>query len=327
MRDALQNLTECHHAQYVMGTLVEITVFADADDTDVEAAEQRVHAAMEEFERLEKMFSRFDPDSELSRVNREAAERPVIVSPEFFEVIAQGQEYAAQSAGCFSLQLAPLVKLWEACADANRLPDEVEIAAARWLADASLVGLDRSERSIRFGAPGVELDCGGLVKGYAADSALESLQRAGFKRAIVNAGTSSIAAIGASLADRFAVRDPRDDQSAAGVITLTDRALATSGTAERQFDIAGHIFSHLIDPRTGRPLELMSATAICASAMQAEVVAKLLLFLGLESALDLCDRNGWRVEALRLESEDGHSLRVMQTSDLQFKAVPFNLGV
>jgi thiamine biosynthesis lipoprotein len=320
-------MTEFRHAQYVMGTLVEITAFANADDTDAEVVQQNICTAMGEFERLEKMFSRFDPDSELSRVNREAAQRPVKVSAEFFDVIAQGQEYAAQSAGCFSLQLAPLVKLWEACVAANRLPDEYEVISARRLADASLIGLDRSEHSIRFAAPGVELDCSGLVKGYAADSALESLQRAGCKCAIVNAGTSSIAVIGANPGGRFAVRDPRDDQHAIGVITLMDRALATSGTAERQFDIVSRQLSHLIDPRTGWPLEgLMSATAICASAMQAEVVAKLLLLLGLESALDLCDRNDWRVEALLLKGEDGHSLRVMQTAALQFKAIPIRIG-
>lgn len=312
-----------------MGTLVEMIAVADSGEVNAEATPVSLYAAMAEFERLERMFSRFDPDSELSRVNREAARRPVNVSPEFFNVIARGLEYAEQSAGCFSLQLAPLVRLWEACADANHLPDEVEITAARRLSDASLIRLDHGECSIRFAAPGVELDCGGLVKGYAADSALESLRRAGFKRAIVNAGTSSIVAFDAAGngSVRFAVRDPRDDQNAIGVITLTDHALATSGTTERQFDFVSRQLSHLIDPRGGWPLEgLMSATAICASAMQAEVVAKLLLFLGLESALDLCDRNGWRIEALTLQIETARGVRVTQTDGLVFEPLPIQGG-
>ncbi|HKX27733.1 MAG TPA: FAD:protein FMN transferase [Blastocatellia bacterium] len=327
MRDTLQTLKEYRLAQYVMGTLVEITVCCAPHEADEDAMRHHLSSGMDEFERLEQSFSRFDFDSELSRVNRLAARYPVKVSEEFFTVLAEGLEYMRQAAGCFSLQLAPLANLWEDCAARNRLPTEDEIERRRRLAERSLIKLNERNQTVRFLASGVELDLGGLVKGYAADRALERLRRAGLRRAIVNAGTSSITAFDLTAPEngpRFAIRDPRDERRIVGLIDLAGRALATSGTSERRFQIADRWFSHLIDPRNGWPLEgCLSATAVCDTAMRAEVVAKLLLFLDLEQALEICDRRGWRAEALTLRADqDGNSLQVIQTDQLKFLPPP-----
>lgn len=327
MRNTLQTLTEVRHARYVMGTVVEIMAWADPGEVDNDTAHRIVYAGMAEFERLEKMFSRFDPDSELSRVNRLAAQQPVIVSKEFFTVIASGLEYAKRSAGCFSLQLAPLGKLWKDCMAENRLPSDHELGEARELSEVSLIKLGKGEHSIRFLAPGVGLDLGGLVKGYAADRVIELLKRAGLKRAVVNAGTSSIAVFDLMAKEdwaQVAVRDPRHNLRIVGMINLTSHALATSGTSEQQFRISGRTFSHLIDPRTGWPLKgCLSATTLCASAGLADIVAKLLLFLGMRRTLNLCDRCGWRIQALTMcADEKNHSLRVRHTDELNFTPIP-----
>ena len=312
-------MNEVRHAQYVMGTVVEIA--AQGNETVREA----VYCAMREFERLERMFSRFDPSSELSYVNREAAVSRARVSKEFFDVASRGLDYSARSQGCFSISMGALNELWERCVLEERLPEPVEIEAARELAKHERIRIDANELSVHFAAEGVALDFGGLVKGYAVDRAAEALQQGGVDRATINAGTSSIRVISApgDEPSEFGIRHPLREESTAGILSIMNQALSTSGTYEHQFVIAGRTFSHLLDPKSGIPFELMgSATAVCESAMLAEAASKILLFAGCERGMEIFDANGWEIEGVTMISNDGATLEVTHN-----KSLPIRLAV
>ena len=289
-------MTELRRAQYVMGTCVEIVAHAPA----ASPAEAALDLAFAEFERLERVFSVFDPRSELSRVNREAAERPATVSEETFAVVARALEYAASSGGCFSIALAPIVRIWSACEAENRAPAASEIAEALARSDYREVRLDATSLTIAFERPGMGLDLGGFVKGYAADLAAAALRRGGVERAFVSAGESSVVGFSADATPwRVGLRHPSGGEQLLGVLSLADRALSSSGTGERGFEVAGRRISHLVDPRTGAPLEgVLSATAVTDSAERAEVASKMLVFTGCERGVARCDENGWDVEGL-----------------------------
>jgi thiamine biosynthesis lipoprotein len=277
-----------------MGTCVEIVARA----CKAAPAESAVERAFREFERLERAFSRFDPRSELSRVNREADRGPVAVADETFAVVERALAYSASSGGCFSIALAPLVRLWSACEAENRAPGDREVAEALARSDYRDVRLDAAARTIAFSRPRMGLDLGGFVKGYAVDLAVAALREGGVAGAFVSAGESSVAGFSDDASPwRVGVRHPSDGDELLGVITLAGRALSTSGTGERGFEVAGRRVSHLVDPRTGEPLEgSRAATAVTDSAERAEVASKMLVFLGCERAVAACDANGWDVE-------------------------------
>lgn len=287
--------------QYLMGTEVEIIV--DAPEPTASVA---VEEAFRAIERIERRFSRFDESSDIARVNRDAGSMPVKVSREVAEVVSRGLVYSRVSRDCFSIALAPLSALWRRAADESRLPGDREIAAARELADWRGVRVDRVGCSIAFARPGMALDLGGLVKGYAVDAAREALLGCGVERALVSAGESSIWAFERPSDSPWAigVRHPGSDASLVGTLRISNQALSTSGTSARGFEIDGVRFSHLVDPRTGRPFSAeKSATAVCNSAMLAEVASKILLLEGCERGIRTCDENGWEIEGATCSCE------------------------
>lgn len=312
-------MSELRRAQYLMGTTVEIVAYADES-----TAGAAVGAAFDEFERLERAFNPFDPASELARVNRSAAAGPVEVSEEVFGVVARGLEYCERSEGCFSIALGPVARLWVACAEEDRLPTEPELDTARASADYREVRLDPAARTVSFGRPGMALDLGGLVKGYAVDLAREALGRNGVERAYVSAGESSIAAFErpGDAPWRVGVRHPADVRRLAAVVSLSSQSISTSGTYERGSTIRGRWFSHMIDPRTGLPVEeAASATAVCASGEWAEVASKLLLLRGCERGIEACDALGWSVEGATVRPGGDTGVYVEYSSGLQIEVL------
>jgi len=294
-------MTEVRLAQYVMGTVVEVTVVPVCGEDHARDAAAR---ALTEFERIERVFSRFDPASELSRVNSQAAAHPVMVSDEFFALTARGLQYSRHSDGAFSITLQPLVRLWERCVDAGRIASYRQIDSALALCNPDGVILDAARHCVRFDTPGMSLNFDGLAKGYATDRARAILLEQGFTRAMINAGSSSIGVLlreaGAS-PWRVAVRHPGDSDRLVATVLLECPALSTSGTGERGFKIGGHWFSHIIDPSSGLPVEkLASATAVGDYAELLEVASKILLLRGCEAGLRVCDRLGWTVDAVTL---------------------------
>ena len=287
-------------AQFVMGTLVEITVSGDEDE---DYARDAATEAMRECERIERVFSRYDAGSELTRVNREAFRAPVAASGELLGLVARGIAYGKASGGAFSILLQPVIDLWKICGGEGRVPSALELEAALELCDERRVRLDLEHGTIEFDREGVQLNFDGLAKGYAVDAMLTLLRRREIRAAMVNVGTSSIGVISEW---NLSVRHPGNRDVVATNFILDRSAASTSSSGERGFSITGNWYCDVIDGRDGTPKsDVASATAVGESSELLEAASKILLLRGCQDGLRICDEAGWEVDALTLNEIDG----------------------
>jgi thiamine biosynthesis lipoprotein len=223
--------------------------------------------ALDEVDRIDRLMSHYRADSPLSRVNREAAHHPVALGAELFDFLADAMRYNRDSGGAFDVTVGPLMKAWGFFGGEGHLPSEDELAAARRHVGAAHVTLDRKARTISFDEPGVELDLGGIAKGYAVDRAVHVLRLRQVAAALVSAGGSTIYGLGAPPGrDGWDVtlQDPIDSRKTALTVQLKDRALSVAGTSEKSFEAGGVTYSHIMDPRTGRPVQGVLTVAVLA---------------------------------------------------------------
>jgi thiamine biosynthesis lipoprotein len=235
-----------------MGGAFSLVLYgADRPTADAAAA-----AAFSELSRLERMLSNYRPESEWSRVNRQASGQAVEVSPEMFDLLSACFEYSRKSEGAFDITVGPLMKAWEYREGKGRLPEEAAIRGAMDSVGYRKLLLDPANRTIRFARAGVEIDPGGIGKGYAVDRIIEVLKRSGIERALVSAAGSSIYALGAPPGEegwRVGIRSPGKAEGDAGPILLRDASISTSGNSEKYFRAGGKRYGHIFDPRTGHP--------------------------------------------------------------------------
>jgi FAD:protein FMN transferase len=258
-----------------MGTTFTIDTYGENQGMMQAAAEQ----AFDEAHRLDQMLSNYIPDSELSRVNREAAGRSVPVSREFFNLLAVCIDYSRKSEGSFDITVGPLMKVWGFYKDSGRLPHRAEIRTALDRVGYQNIQLDPSNLTVRFAKRGVDLDPGGVGKGYAVDRMADILRRNQIGSALISAGGSSIYAIGVPPNDsrgwHIRVRDPRNEHKTAAEVYLSNNSLSTSGNYEKFFWAEGKLYSHIMDPRTGYPSEgMLSVSIISPRTLDSEIWAK-----------------------------------------------------
>jgi thiamine biosynthesis lipoprotein len=228
------------------------------------------------------VFSAYRDSSELSLVNREAAERPVAVSEEFFDLTDYAVEAWKQTRGAFDITVGPLIALWGLRNEESTMPSETALQEARDQVGSGKLTLRANDRTIRLNRHGMSLDFGGLAKGYAAERVARITRQHGALATLVNLGDSSLAASDGDIPNgawEVGINDPADTQRCSSYLSLNSgECLSTSGTYRKRVKIDGTLQSHLLDPRTGRPLEgIRSATAIARSGRQSEVLSKYLL--------------------------------------------------
>src|ERR1022692_3993154 len=170
-----------------MGSTYSVELYG-YDRVEMEAA---ADAAFDEARDLDDLLSNYKPESEWSEVNQHAAERPVKVSPELFRLLSACLEYSRESEGAFDITVGPLMKVWGFYKGTGHLPHKPEIAAAVAQVGYRHIHLDAAARTVRFDRPGVELDPGGIGKGYAVDRMVEVLKRKGVQAAFVAGSVSS----------------------------------------------------------------------------------------------------------------------------------------
>lgn len=262
-----------HVQRYAMGTMVDLFAYHESR----EVAEAAVERAWAEFVRLDTVLSSFKPASDLSRLNREGANGFVAVDPSLYDLVARSIDYARLTGGRFDVTVGPLLRVWKDAWAAGHPPAAAEVERAR-----ACVGSDRVElqppNRIRFTSPCVEIELGGVGKGYAVDRALDVLRAHGVERALVNAGGSSIAAAGAPPGREGwpvqlgAAIDGRD------VLLLRDASMSTSEQRPRPFAAAGGGAGEILDPRTGAPVPgAAGVTVVASDGAVAEALTKALL--------------------------------------------------
>ncbi len=289
----------------LMGTVVSIEI-AGVSDTSSSAV---LEAVWDEAEALEKIFSRYDPAGELGRINSRTGTGPVNISPEMAEVLQRSQQINRLSGGAFDITVAPLMEIWGFFPRREgRVPSEKEIRAALKLVDGSKLRLDREAATVFFEIPGARIDLGGLAKGYIVDRIAARLRRSKVESGLINAG-GDIYGLGEKPGGgpwRIGVEDPRREGEVIMVIELTDRAVATSGDYRNYFIRGQKRYSHIIDPRTGKPAEsgVLEVTILAPDCMTADALATAVSILGVEPGLKLIDSLE-EVEGLIVALEEG----------------------
>jgi FAD:protein FMN transferase len=276
-----------------------------------------VDAGLDEVDRIDNLMSNYKPDSALTRINKEASAGPVLVEPELFDFIELCVKYSQESEGAFDITVGPLMKAWGFFRGEGRVPWGFELWSVLKRVGYQHLILNRQERTIQFGRAGMELDLGGIAKGYAVDRVVDMLKQYKIDRAFVSAGGSTLYGLG-SPPDRegweVKVRDPlfpRDPQKSAETLSLKNRSLSVSGNYEKFFRSGGATYSHIMDPHTGKPVENMLSVAVLTdTGTDGDALDDVFYVLGVEKSKGLAEK--WPgVEAFLFVPEAAQSWKMV----------------
>ena len=238
----------------------EIQLYADTEAPARRAAD----AAIADIVRIEAKYSRYRDDTVVTQINRAAGSAPVPIDAETHALLRYADHCFRLSEGRFDITSGVLRRVWDFAAQRPRVPSPESLAAAR-----GLIGWGRVEwdaNAIRLPQTGMEIDFGGIGKEYAADRAATICAAQGITHGLVNLG-GDVRAIG-GLPDgapwHIGIRDPRAPDSAVAAIDVVDGAVATSGDYERYFDLGGRRYCHVLNPRTGMPVEHWRSVSVVA---------------------------------------------------------------
>jgi len=264
-----------------MGTLFSIKLYAASE----QEAKEAFQAAFARIAQLDATLSDYRADSELSRVTQSA--KPVHVSDDLFAVLSKGQWLARQTDGAFDVTLGPLTHLWRESRRARALPGGAVLKDALSRSGFQKMHLDASTHTVCFDVPGMQLDVGGIAKGYAADEALVVLSRLGIKSALV-AASGDLAFSDAPPGEKGwkiaidALHRP---------MLLANAAVSTSGSTEQNFVVGGVRYSHILDPKTGLGLTTdITTTVVARRGIDADGMATALNVLGPERGLAFVEK-------------------------------------
>jgi thiamine biosynthesis lipoprotein len=251
-----------------MGTLFRVKLYAGTE----EEARAGARAAFERVRELDARLSDYKPDSELNSLSSE----PRALSADLFTVLEYGLQLARDTAGAFDVTAGPIVRLWREARRTGALPPPEKVEAAMRVAGYRNLGLDSSSRTAYLRVRGMQLDLGGIAKGYAADEALAVLRSRGLTRALVAAG-GDIAVGGAPPGTngwRIGIDPFEKGAGFERILTLENSAVSTSGDQNQYVEIEGVRYSHIVDPRTGRALTgRLAVTVVADRSMIADALA------------------------------------------------------
>jgi len=262
-RGQLSGLQLFSESRPAMGTTFTIYLYSSSRPT----ADAAFEAAFDEIERIEEALSNYREGSELSRINRLAGREKVTTDPEVFNLLQTSFDYRRKSDGAFDISVGPLMRAWGFFRKNGKYPTRAELERARSRTGWTKMNLDSQQRTVSFAVPGMELDMGGIGKGYAVDRVIDLLREAGVKSALVDAGSSTLYALGAPPGKdgwKVVVPRPGDRTHAISEVLLRDNSLSTSGSYEKFFRLNGRTYCHIMDPRTGEPVQGMLQTTVIA---------------------------------------------------------------
>lgn len=273
--------------KFLMNTVVDITTVGNEQD-----CQKAMKLAFDEIERIDKLMNVYDRSSEVSRINQMAGKAAVKVSKETLEVITQAIRFARLTDGAMDITISPLMDLWGFRDDNKKIPSEGEIKARLPLLDYRKVMVNEADSTVKLTSLGMQIDLGAITPGYAVDRAIQVLKNAGIQNALVNAG-GEIYSIGSPpkrKAWRIGIRHPRKPGELLGVVEMSEKGVSTSGDYENFFEVDGRKYCHIIDPKTGRPVEgIMSVTVIAKNTTEADALSTALFPLGAEKGLKLIE--------------------------------------
>lgn len=275
------------YSDTAMTTPIHLEFWAE----DQAKADRTAEAVLAVFHHVDRTMSRYRADSELSKVNREAANQAVPVSSDLFNVLQKAKQVSELSGGAFDISFGSVGFLYDY--RARQQPSADDIASELGHINYRHITLDEKQRTVQFRQNGLKLDLGGIAKGYAVDLGIAELKRAGVRHAQLSAGGDM-----RLLGDRrgrpwvVGVRDPRSEDRNAVVLPLTDTAISTSGDYERYFvNDAGERVHHILVPSTGKPVRgVQSVTILGTDALTTDGLSTAVFVLGPEQGLAMVNR-------------------------------------
>lgn len=284
---------------FIMGSLMNISIY----ERDEKKVNSIVKMAFDEVKRLDRLMSNYKDDSELSRINREAAKGRTVCDGELLYIIGQSLYYSKITDGAFDITVYPTVNLWGFYGDndgniVGHIPDEKELqdllpaVSYKNIAIDNIDAANGAHGTIFFKNSKTRIDLGAIGKGYAVDKVVEIFKREGIKSALVNFA-GNIYAFGSPPGRKewiIGLKDPTDTANIIGSFRIKDRAVATSGDYERFFVSGDKRYTHIIDPRNGRPvIGILSVTIISDTATMADALSTGVFVLGPSEGLKLIE--------------------------------------
>lgn len=243
---------------------------------------------------IDRKISRTNEDSEIHKVNAQAGIAPVEVSPDTFGLVQLAVDYARKTDGLLDPSIGPLVSLWNIGHEGAHVPPAADIEAARKLTDYRRIELNPEKHEIYLRDKGMQLDLGSYGKGYAADAIYDYLAEQGFSSAIIDLG-GNIFAMGSKPGGstwNIGIQDPSQERgNPIGTVRVEDKTVVTAGIYERFFVEDGKLYQHIIDPRSGYPVDnnISSVTIVTDRSIDADTMDTSLLIMGIEDGLKFAE--------------------------------------
>ncbi len=263
---------------FLMGTVVEVT----CKDSFI------IDEVFSEIKRLDDLLSKFNPQSDIYTLNKQ---RRMVVSSETLEVVKRSIEFNQITDGAFDIAIGQSIDVWKKAIESKSLPSDKAVKSALAKSGIDKIRINEVKNEIVL-LGGITLDLGGIAKGFVVDKAVELVNRKGVDSCMINAG-GNIYCLGKhnNRSWRVGILDPRNDERILKKINLEDIAVATSGDYQQFFEIDGSRYSHIIDPRTGHPVEnkVISVTVLADSAATADALSTAIFVLGKEKGTKLLE--------------------------------------
>jgi len=288
----------------LLGTLVSIKAYGP----DNKKVEEGVNEALEEIERIDQEMDSHNPKSEVSKINRlmsQKAPSRTKISKYLSSVIVTSRKYSTESHGAFDITIGPVMELWGFNKEPE-VPSNNELQEALAFVNMNNLEIDEKNNILSFKKSGMQIELGGVAKGYAVDRAVAILKKKGIKKALVTTG-SATTVIGSKPGRspwQIGIRDPRKEERTIGTLKLTDTNVSTSGDYQIHFEKNGKRYHHILNPQTGLPAEGFQSVTIVTtkSCTEADIISTAVFVLGYPEGLDFVKRIG-QTEAVVIDSK------------------------
>ena len=290
--------TEASKDLFAMDTYMTLTAYG-------EHAQEAVDKAAERVEALDALLSTGNEDSEIYQLNQNGE---ATLSEEGGYLVERALELYKKTEGAFDIAIYPVMQAWGFPTQDYHVPDDDTLKEKLALADASKVKYGKDTRKISFDQDGMEIDLGGIAKGYTSSKIMQIYQDCGVTSGLVNLG-GNVQALGCKTDGskwRVAIQSPDDTEEYLGILEIEDQAVITSGGYERYFEEDGVTYHHIIDPATGYPADsgLISVTIVSDDGTLADGLSTSLFIMGEEKAAQFWRENSDEFEAI-METSDG----------------------
>jgi len=300
-----------------MGTIFRITVYA----SNAEVAEKAASEAFDRIEKLEAALSFYQDESELNQVSDRADDQVVNVSPDLFRVLESALQWSRKTGGAFDCTVRPLITMWQDRGRQGRLPTPKEIREVKRIVGFNKVLLNPRLKSVRLESHGMQLDLGGIAKGYAADEAFRVLFEYGLTRILIDAGGDLLAGTPPPGEKGWLVT-LENLQEGNSRLYLSNSAIATSGDTYRYFEIDGNRYSHIVNPATGMGMtDHRQVTVLARDGQSADALATSLSVMDIQQGLQLVESLDDIEVLIRLSGSGGPGPKSQNVSSSGFPAL------